>query len=211
MTVRRTLLLVAILCMASAREVHAQSCSYTVLLTSIPMGSTGGTRNVSVQSGIGCPWSATSQTSWITVAPSAGTAIGTVVVTVEPNPGATQRTGTVTIAGYTVTVTQAANSCSYMLAPSSLSVPASESAQSVNVSTGTACTWTAVPSVEWITITGGGTGSAFGLVSFTVAANPAGAIRTGTISIGNKTFTVTQAAGSGPPPPSVPSGLRIVS
>ncbi|MCX6574800.1 MAG: dockerin type I repeat-containing protein, partial [Candidatus Aminicenantes bacterium] len=52
--------------------------------------------------------------------------------------------------------------------------------------------WAPMSNFPWITITSGFTGSGNGTVAFAVAANTAADQRTGTISIGDKTFTVTQ-------------------
>src|SRR5206468_10609762 len=93
---------------------------------------------------------------WSTITGGAsGTGIGTVTYSVATNTGATARTGTLTIAGQTVTITQAANSCVYTLSTTSISVPSIATTGSLSVGTGTACSWTAVSNVPWITITGG--------------------------------------------------------
>ncbi len=47
---------------------------------------------------------------------------------------------------------------------------------------------------NWLTITSATSGSGNGTVSYTVAANNNGSARTGTLTIGPQTFTVTQAA-----------------
>jgi len=46
----------------------------------------------------------------------------------------------------------------------------------------------------FITHTGGATGVGNGTVSYTVASNPNNAPRTGTITIGGETFTITESA-----------------
>ena len=53
------------------------------------------------------------------------------------------------------------------------------------------CTWTATADVPWITINSA-TGSGNGTVNYSVAANPGGVPRAGTITIGGRTFHVTQ-------------------
>lgn len=53
--------------------------------------------------------------------------------------------------------------------------------------------WSAESSAAWITITSGVSGVGSGTVSYAVAANPYGATRTGTITIGGQVFTITQA------------------
>lgn len=85
--------------------------------------------------------------------------------------------------------------CSYTLTPTSQSFPVSGGTGSINVTTQATCTRNATSNASWLTITGGGTGTGNGTVNYSVAANT-GAARTGTITIGNATFTVTQAGTS---------------
>lgn len=71
--------------------------------------------------------------------------------------------------------------------------PASATGQTVSVATAAAsCNWTAISNhPSWLTVTGGASGTGPGTVTYSVAANP-GAERTGTITIGNQNFVVTQ-------------------
>ena len=63
----------------------------------------------------------------------------------------------------------------------------------VGVRAPSGCSWVAVSNSSWIRITAGSSGSGNGSVSYSVAANPNPNARTGTLSIGGWTFTVTQA------------------
>src|SRR5919197_950854 len=117
----------------------------------------------------------------------------TVSYTVAANSGAA-RTGTLTVAGQTVTVTQQGQTCSYSLSPASNAAPASGVAQSVSVTTTAGCNWTAASNVPWITITAGASGSGSAFVNYTVAANSGSSARTGTLTVAGQTVTVTQAA-----------------
>jgi len=67
----------------------------------------GGTGSVAVNaSAASCAWTAASNVPWVTVtAGASGSGNGTVNFTVADNPGG-DRTGTLTIAGQTFTVTQ---------------------------------------------------------------------------------------------------------
>ena len=47
---------------------------------------------------------------------------------------------------------------------------------------------------SWITVTGSTFGGTSGAVNFTVAANPAGTPRSGTIQVGDQVFTIQQVA-----------------
>ncbi len=83
-------------------------CSYTVspLTTSVAAG--GGTLGIGVTTTASCAWFATSNVTWMTIASGeTGTGSGTVNVSVASNTGGA-RTGTLTVAGQTVTVNQAA-------------------------------------------------------------------------------------------------------
>jgi hypothetical protein len=75
------------------------------------------------------------------------------------------------------------------------------------VSTTSTCSWTAASNSSWISVTSGAAGTGSGTVAFSYVANTGGS-RTGTVTIGGRAFTVTQAATvtppPSPPPPSPP-------
>ncbi len=82
------------------------SCTFSISPTSVTVAAAGATGTVAVTAGSGCSWTAASNDAWITVTGGAsGTGNGTVSYSVAANT-ASQRTGTVTIAGQTFTVTQ---------------------------------------------------------------------------------------------------------
>jgi hypothetical protein len=109
-------------------------------------------------------------------------------VSVAANTG-TSRTGTLTIAGQTVTVNQASG-CSYSINPKELSINEDGGPGTVAVSAGAGCGWTATSNDSWITITDGASGSGNGTVRLNVAPN--GKKRTGTLNIAGRTFKVDQ-------------------
>jgi hypothetical protein len=166
----------------------ASTCTYTVSPTSQSFTAGGGSGSVSVTPKKGCGWSAWSNASWITItAGSSGTANGTVSYSVAANTGAA-RTGTLTVGGVTVTVSQ---SCGTSISPGSQTIASAGGTGSVSVSSISGCSWTATSSVSWIQITAGSSGSGNGTVSYSVSPL-VGAQRTGTLTIGGNTFTVTQ-------------------
>jgi hypothetical protein len=85
----------------------ASQCSYTVSPTNAGFKKAGGNGNVNVITGAGCGWTAVSNVPWITVT-SAGSGSGNAVVnySVSVNNTGTTRTGTLTVAGKTVTIKQ---------------------------------------------------------------------------------------------------------
>jgi hypothetical protein len=96
------------------------ACTFSINPTSVSLGPTGTMGVVTVTAGAGCAWTAVSNNVVMlaVVSGASGTGNGTVTYSVFPNPGPA-RTGTLTIAGQTFTVTQAGASC----APITVSPP----------------------------------------------------------------------------------------
>jgi hypothetical protein len=103
------------------------------------------------------------------------------------------RSATLTIGGQAFTVNQGSG-CTIALSASGANVPAGGARNSVDVATGAGCPWTAASGVPWITISSGSSGSGNGTVAYTVDAS-SGPQRSGVLTIGGQTFTVTQANG----------------
>ncbi|MBF0338132.1 MAG: M6 family metalloprotease domain-containing protein, partial [Nitrospirae bacterium] len=81
--------------------------SYTLTPTSMTFTSSGGSGSVDVAVNTDCSWTAVSNVSWITITSgSSDNGNGTVTYAVVANTSTSQRTGTMTIAGKTFTVTQ---------------------------------------------------------------------------------------------------------
>jgi hypothetical protein len=85
------------------------SCTYSISPRSVTVTYSGGYADVKVTSQSGCSWTAVSNVDWIKVVSGAkGAGNGTVRYYVTANPDYYSWTGTLTIAGQTFTVTQAA-------------------------------------------------------------------------------------------------------
>ena len=158
-----------------------------ITLTGTPSGCTGGT------------WATTGNGSWLTVAPTSGTGAGTVTVSWTQNGTTSSRVGTATVAGTTVTVTQAAppTCTSFTSTPTSANPTASSGSQVVTITgSPTSCqggSWTASGNGSWLTVSAtSGTGPGTVTVSWT--ANTAYTDRTSTALVAGTTITVTQAA-----------------
>lgn len=87
--------------------------------------------------------------------------------------------------------------CTYSITPAGASFSAQGGAGSLSVSTVAGCSWSAVPSDGWVSVTAGTTGSGGGTVSFSVDANFSPMPRSASITIGTRTFTIAQAGASG--------------
>lgn len=171
------------------------TCRYTIAPDAqniAAVGSTGGP--ITVSTSVGCSWTAVSNASWITVtAGQAGSGSGTVSFTVAANPGGS-RTGTLSIAGQTLTVTQAgATGCAYSVIPTAQNIgPSGGVAPAIVVATSATCPWTADSTAPWITLLSGTAGTGNGAVTYEVAANTGGP-RTATLTVAGQAVTVSQS------------------
>ncbi|HWQ32963.1 MAG TPA: BACON domain-containing carbohydrate-binding protein [Blastocatellia bacterium] len=188
------------------------NCTFTIAPTSQNFNASGGTGSVNVTSQQGCNWTARSNAEWITITSgAAGGGNGTVSYSVAANNGIA-RTGTLTVAGQTFTVTQSASgSCSYTLSPASQSFNATGGSGNVSITTTTGCAWNTAANVGWISIlTGSESGSGNGSVGYSVAANTSASSRSGTLTIAGQTFTINQSGSGGTNCPTV-SGISPAS
>jgi hypothetical protein len=140
-------------------------------------------------------WTATSNAAWLTITAGASTTgSGSVTYNVAAYANSiTSRTGTLTIGGQTFTVTQSGVTGAVTLSPTSYTAPFTGAVgRSITVtSNATDFAWTATANVPWLTITGGVSGTGNGTVTYNVAAN-GGNERVGTLTVGGKTFVVSQ-------------------
>ncbi len=143
-----------------------------------------------------CPWSVWPDTQGVAVT---GTALGlsdgstlSASGTVPPNPSTSQRTINIYVAEQIVPITQAAASCKQpLVSPLPLALGASGTTQNVNVSLPNICNWQVSTDAPWLII--GNTGIENGNRTITIAAPPFSySQRSGTITIDNQTFSVTQ-------------------
>jgi hypothetical protein len=83
--------------------------------------------------------------------------------------------------------------CTFALSSPNQTVPATSGSYSVEVNVGVGCSWMSTSDSAWLTITGGFSGSGNGTVFYSASANPSVNARTGTLVIGNISYSVTQA------------------
>ena len=174
----------------------AAACTYAINPASQSVAAAGGTGSTAVTAPTGCAWTGVSNnTSWLTVTSGAsGNGGGTVGFSATANASTAQRSGTLTIGGQTLTVTQAGAGCTYAINPTSQAVNASLASGSTTVTAPAGCAWTAVSNdTAWLTVTSGATGSGGGSVGFSATANASPSQRSGSLTIGGQTLTVTQA------------------
>jgi hypothetical protein len=169
-------------------------CTFGVSPATQAIGAVGGPGTVTITSAGGCAWTATTSTPWITInGTGIGSGGGTVDYTVAANPDGTARSGTIAVGGQIVTVSQAAATCTFELSPETVSVSGQASTGSFSVTANNGCAWTAASNAPWLTITSAATGSGNGTISYGVAANATTTARSASITLGGRTFAVTQA------------------
>jgi subtilisin family serine protease len=175
-------------------QAGATGCTFSLNPTSASFSASGGAASVTVTTQTGCSWTAMSNASFITITGGmSGSGAGTVNYTVSINNSSSIRTGSLTVAGQTFTITQAAQSCVSAISPQSRSFNSAGGTGAVTVSAIMTCNWTAQSLASWITITAGANGPGPKTLKYSVAANSSTASRTGIIIIGSFQHTVTQA------------------
>ena len=169
------------------------ACSYTLNANSASHGAGLETNAVTVTTLIGCVWNATSTNAWIEILSAASiTNSGVASYRVLANPTAIGRTGLVSIAGQTFTVSQIGAACNFLVASNSAAHGAGQETNAVSVTTLIGCTWTVLNTNPWINVLSAANSTNSGVVSYRVLANPTAIPRTGVVSIAGQAFTVSQ-------------------
>jgi len=170
---------------------QSAACTFTIAPELRNIEAAGGTFDVAVTTSAGCPWTAASNVPWIS---ARDTGNGKAEIVVAANTGAA-RTGTVTIAGRTLTVNQGAAApapaCEYSVRPRDIEIGPSPRFLQIEVRTARGCSWTAVPDVPWITVVWGGSGNGDGDVTILIGAN-LGDERKGKVTIGTEVVRIEQ-------------------
>jgi hypothetical protein len=177
-------------------------CTFTLSPSSLSLGSSGGPASVTVTAASQCTWTATSDRGWMSITSGAsGTGNGAVNVSLTANPSEAARTGTLTIAGQTVSVLEEGlGSCAIEISPGSASLGKDSGSGSFAVTAAAHCQWTATSSAAWLAVTSGSPGTGNGTVAYSVERNRDVNPRTATITVGGRTFTMNQAADTPAPP-----------
>jgi uncharacterized protein DUF4082/Big-like domain-containing protein/N,N-dimethylformamidase beta subunit-like protein/purple acid phosphatase-like protein/all-beta uncharacterized protein/BACON domain-containing protein len=170
-----------------------EPCAYVLSPPAADIGAAAASRSVGVTTSSDCGWDASSQAAWITITGGAtASGSGNVSYGVAANPSSIPRVGTITLAGQTFTVTQAGVACTFSLSTSSANPSSAGGPGGFIVNAVPGCNWTATSNNGWITLTGNASGTGDGSVTFSVAPYTNSATRSGTISVGGRTFTVNQ-------------------
>lgn len=170
-------------------------CTYSINRANSTASPLGDTLGVTVTPNpSSCTWNAVSDANWVSFGGALPrTGGGALRIIVAANAGAAARVANLTIAGRSFLLTQAGTGCGYSISPSTQSVGQAGGNFHFNVATGAGCPWTAISSQSFVTppqtITAGP-----GAASYTVAANPAAAVRSASISVAGEVHQVIQGA-----------------
>ena len=153
----------------------------------------GGSESVGLSFDGRYAWDARPNVDWVTVSPTHGIAAGSIDLTIAPYNEVGTRTGTVTFGDRTVTVFQYGRRIKlsdYALERDYLThvIPITVNALAVTE-------WSATLNASWISIVDADNGQGrkgAGLLTLAISENPSYRARTGTVTIGTETFTITQ-------------------
>ena len=182
----------------------ATACTYAASTNAVSVGGNATTTTINViASPADCdpePWTVSGSGAFFTASPTSGSGNGSVTVNFSANNTGASRTGSLNIAGQTISMTQA-TACAFTVTPTFGLL--GSSAQNVAVTVAAApggCapnTWTASSSVSWITPSPA-SGSGNGTVTLEIAQNAQGApARSGNVTVAGRTVAVQQGPGAG--------------
>jgi Viral BACON domain/Putative binding domain, N-terminal len=177
------------------------ACTYTLSTSSLSFPASGGTNPITVTTASHCAWTAASDRGWMSIASGTNaTGSGTVNVSLTPNATPAERTGTLAIAGHSVSVRQDDASCTIQISPTSASFGKDSATGTFAVTAAEHCQWSATSNTSWLHVTSGSPGTGNGTLAYGVDRNREVTSRTGAITVGERRFTVRQAADTPPAP-----------
>ena len=150
----------------------------------------GGSNTIAVAAANKMVWQARPNVDWLSVTPTSGAGAGNVTYQVAPYNEVATRQGTLTVAGQTFTVFQYGRRMK--LDPVSTTYNFETHVIPITVNALDITQWSVTPNNSWISIVDAGNGRGGDLVTIAIAENPSYKARTGTVTIGTETFTVTQ-------------------
>jgi hypothetical protein len=196
-----TAALVAVLTAGCNNETpNEPDCTAALSSTSSSVGASGGAGSITVTTDTSCTWSAQSNASWLSLSSTSGSGTATLTFTAAENTSESARTGTLTIAGLTFTVTQAGRTapptCTFAVTPESALFGKDGGAGNVTVTAPAGCEWTAASSAPWVVIVTGNAGTGNGSVAYSIAENNSTAERTTTLLVAGRNVVIMQAGES---------------
>ena len=176
-------------------EVSKNTCTYSISPTNANFTASGGTGSLSVSTQAGCPWTASSGATWMTITSgSSGTGNGTVHYSIASNTGGS-RTSSSTIAGQVFTVAQS-GATTYTIAASAGTGGTISPSGSVSVSHGASQAFSITPNAGYGITNVLVDGSSVGAVSSYTFSNVTAA-HTISATFAANTYIITASAATG--------------
>jgi hypothetical protein len=167
-------------------------CVYSISTPNVSTGRDAYSGAIGILATSGCSWTPVSSQPWLKITSFNGTGNGTVVYNATANTGPA-RQAKITVAGREFLLTQGGiGSCVTSVTPTA-SAPPGQTRAKLSISTEIGCKWNASASASWLEVYPlEGTNS--GSIDWTAYPNFGTKTRTAIVTIGDKTFTVTQTA-----------------
>jgi len=173
------------------------SCNFSVTVNASRFGPQGGTATAAVTTGSSCAWSASSAADWITVDGASRTGEGTVPFTIRSFDNTVERSGAITIAQQSFTLTQ--SGCIVRLTSSEIAFAGDGGSSDVAIEASDGCRWLVENAPSWATFDpSSGAGSA--TVRIRAARNTSTTTaRDASVQIGAQVLALHQSEFSDPP------------
>jgi hypothetical protein len=186
-----------------APEPPVRVCSYAITNSAASVPASGASGTITVVAATGCAWTAIGGTEWISVSGASGAGDGSVSYSVAPNPSTNSRSATLWVAEQAFTITQAgaepppppepAPTCTFSINPTSRNHGDRADSGDIQVNaSSSSCAWTATSNADWIIVRSGSAGAGDGEVQYEISRNRSDDQRTGTITVAELTFTISQ-------------------
>jgi len=147
-------------------------CAISIAPEGKSFGDEGGSGQVQVTAAAGCDWTAASNALWISITSGAhANGPGAVGYSVTTNNAIASRSGTLTIAGRTFTVTQAGEGtpepshCEYSVGPVTFTPCMAGGRLTATLTTQANCSWTVNTGAGWLSLPNGRSGKGAGTIA----------------------------------------------
>lgn len=174
-----------------AHTIRQKGLGAIVDKTNIEVERDGGTGTVTLKpTNTRSSWKARPNCDWITVSPTSGTGPAEVTYQVAPWHVVSTRSGAITVGGNTITIFQYGSRMA--LEAYSATRDYYTHVIPIKVDALAVTSWAVTPNASWISVVDAGNGKGGDTVAIAISENPSYKARTGTVTIGTETFTVTQ-------------------
>ena len=167
------------------------ACSYSINPSSV-VAYGAETVTFSITAPSGCAWTSIASEGITIQTGASGTASGIVSAALAANNSPSTRAGSIEVAGQTLSITQAASSCTYSLTSSGI-VPDTGGQAQIAVTAPAGCPWTAQLESPLGTLVSGGSGTGNGTVTVSLAANDSVGWLYPVVAVGPQSITLSEA------------------